>query len=477
MHCGLDRGRRVECALSDAGTESAVSAAALTDLLADAFVRKSRISIGTVPRIASNENPNSVSLSVAEGFAYYALHPQKYVDAVQALECRPSVCVVGLRSIGTTLSAVVQAAFRERGASVERITVRPCGHPYERQTTLTDSQMEWLQQETHSLVVIVDEGPGISGSSFLSVAEAVEQAGVSLDRIVLMGSREPDVEQLHAPRAAARWPRFHFVSVDSKPVLPDAAEIDISGGYWRKGVLRNFDDQPASWTQLESAKYLSKDLRRLFKFHGYGYFGETIAARARKLADSGFGPRFERLVRGFGEFEFVAGRVLQACELTPGVLLRMAEYCAFRKREFPTDEHLQELEKMANWNWECEFGEVLSPAIQLQTKHLVIADARMLPHEWLIAEDGRILKLDGVSHGDDHFFPGPCDIAWDLAGAIIEWNMDARTSASSWRNIASSPETMQEGDCRSICWRTPYCEWPGRRWRRRHQAARLTKRC
>src|SRR6185437_10657914 len=27
-------------------------------------------------------------------------------------------------------------------------------------------------------------------------------------------------------------------------------------------------------------------------------------------------------------------------------------------------------------------------------------------------------------HGDDHFFPGPTDIAWDLAGLIVEWSLD-----------------------------------------------------
>jgi thiamine kinase-like enzyme len=35
-----------------------------------------------------------------------------------------------------------------------------------------------------------------------------------------------------------------------------------------------------------------------------------------------------------------------------------------------------------------------------------------------------LIKVDGSGHGDDHFFPGPADIAWDLAGAIVEWNMD-----------------------------------------------------
>jgi hypothetical protein len=35
-----------------------------------------------------------------------------------------------------------------------------------------------------------------------------------------------------------------------------------------------------------------------------------------------------------------------------------------------------------------------------------------------------MLKTDSGSHGDDHFFPGPTDIAWDIAGAIVEWRMN-----------------------------------------------------
>ncbi|MGZ4845604.1 MAG: hypothetical protein ACXVJ1_12730, partial [Candidatus Angelobacter sp.] len=51
-------------------------------------------------------------------------------------------------------------------------------------------------------------------------------------------------------------------------------------------------------------------------------------------------------------------------------------------------------------------------------------DGRMQPHEWLLSKEGSLLKTDSGSHGDDHFFPGPTDIAWDLAGAIVEWQMN-----------------------------------------------------
>ena len=42
----------------------------------------------------------------------------------------------------------------------------------------------------------------------------------------------------------------------------------------------------------------------------------------------------------------------------------------------------------------------------------------LAPHEWLRLDDGNVRKTDAIAHGDDHLFPGPTDIAWDLAGAI-----------------------------------------------------------
>ena len=63
------------------------------------------------------------------------------------------------------------------------------------------------------------------------------------------------------------------------------------------------------------------------------------------------------------------------------------------------------------------------PVGSLRTATPVIADGRMQPHEWIQGSDGRVLKVDASTHGDDHFFPGPTDIAWDLAGTIVEWEL------------------------------------------------------
>lgn len=67
--------------------------------------------------------------------------------------------------------------------------------------------------------------------------------------------------------------------------------------------------------------------------------------------------------------------------------------------------------------------------LELPVEYPTVCDNRMRPHHWLLT-DGRVLKLDAAIHGDDHFFPGACDIAWDLAGVIVEWNLDSSARES-----------------------------------------------
>jgi hypothetical protein len=82
-----------------------------------------------------------------------------------------------------------------------------------------------------------------------------------------------------------------------------------------------------------------------------------------------------------------------------------------------------ELEQMAQINLERALG--MSYPVKLPVELPVIADARMMPHEWILLSDGRLQKLDASDHGDNHFFPGPTDIAWDVAGAIVEWRLNS----------------------------------------------------
>ncbi|MGH9524777.1 MAG: hypothetical protein ACRD3E_19815, partial [Terriglobales bacterium] len=305
--------------------------------------------------------------------------------------------------------------------------VRPSGHPYDRKTTFTPEQFRWIAAlRSHDAeFLVVDEGPGMSGSSFLSVGDALIEAGVERRRIRFVCSHEPDPDNLAAPDAAQRWRAFRAERISHRiPQLPDQAKEDCSGGEWRRWLYASEGNWPASWTHMERAKFLSSERRQIFKFLGHGRFGNTVAERARLLSETGFGPKLMGIAGGFAEYRVMQGRPAEATDLSCAVVERIADYCALRAVEFREQRGRSNLAEMVRFN----FGQLMNGDVPelLQCDEsgpAVICDGRMVPHEWILS-DGGAVKTDGESHGDDHFFPGPCDIAWDLAGAAVEWNMD-----------------------------------------------------
>jgi hypothetical protein len=437
--CGPDselkallRAGELECGVADAAPDLAQKWELLTDRAADALLSPALHGLDAALTLAEQaEVPHHLEISKPEGFAYYALHPLAYADVLGRLEPPPTtVGVIGIRSIGTTLSAVTAAALRLGGARASRITVRPQGHPYNRRTALTPPQSAWLREllEANAAFLIVDEGPGLSGSSFLSVAEALVEQGAPAENITLICGHEPDFARLCSDDGPERARKFRWVAVDNRPRVPEVVDAGafLGGGAWRRWMFSAEEDWPAAWASMERGKYLSREeegQRRLFKFAGLGHYGDRMLEREREAAAAGFAPACAPAGNGFVCYPWLHGRPMRAGDLSEPVLERLAAYCAFRARAFAVDApDIVALEQMAEHNLE-QFGVDLPVTLQLERP--VITDGRMQPHEWLLASDGRMLKTDCGSHGDDHFFPGPTDIAWDLAGAIVEWRMDA----------------------------------------------------
>jgi hypothetical protein len=426
----LLRAGELECAVADDAIAPPRVYEDLTDHLAETLVAgRVDIDLRTLQQKLARA-PVSEELSVAtpEGFAYYALHPLAYAEVLEQMTFpRGLVAVVGIRSIGTTLSAVAAAAARARGLNARRITVRPGGHPYNRHTEFNAAQLQFIHKSVDSgaIFLIVDEGPGLSGSSFLSVAESLASAGVPAQRILLVCGREPHFDSFRTEDGPRRARRFRWIAVLSRPRHP-AADLFVGGGAWRDHVLPERAQWPASWTTFERLKYLSpadEGPQRLFKFLGLGHYGEEVVAREQRVADAGFGLAVQAESEGFASYPWMAARPMRAADLSGPVLERLAAYCVFRSQALPGDAGLPDaLQEMARHN----LGELkVAAAVDLQLERPVLADGRMQPHEWLLDARGQMLKTDSGSHGDDHFFPGLTDIAWDLAGAIVDWRMNA----------------------------------------------------
>ncbi len=180
----------LECALLDSAGPNAPDshscdiASEITEALAHAFLSGLKYSYSSIVQCAQQlQVTGHYQIAVQEGFAYYALHPRKMAMLLDTLELRSPVAVLGIRSIGVTLSAVACAALRLRGIQCQRRNVRPTGHPYDRKLELTPELSDWVASVPEAGFLVVDEGPGISGSSFLAVAEALVQCGVRQERI------------------------------------------------------------------------------------------------------------------------------------------------------------------------------------------------------------------------------------------------------------------------------------------------------
>jgi hypothetical protein len=72
----------------------------------------------------------------------------------------------------------------------------------------------------------------------------------------------------------------------------------------------------------------------------------------------------------------------------------------------------------------------------------VAIDGRMLLHEWIRSGTG-VVKVDAIDHHRDHFMPGTADVAWDVAGFIVEARLDDQ-----WRDWFVQRYASASGDDR-----------------------------
>jgi len=176
-------------------------------------------------------------------------------DAVVAIaELGPEgEAVVGIRTIGTTLSAVVgRCALPSRGGTPiagrcvpggEAVTIAPCIW----KTRQRDHVRVACPTRGGAAFMVVDEGPGMSGSSFLSVGESLVAGGrARVARLFSWGSRAVDPKtagfsRVTVPPAGAAF-RSYVFSVR-------APRARGSSGDWRRGVAFGFSgvDRQSAW--------------------------------------------------------------------------------------------------------------------------------------------------------------------------------------------------------------------------------------
>jgi hypothetical protein len=442
----VETGRLVQALLDEEMSRRGVdectplSASAAQVMLALAARDRGR-ALEALAHLARLAPAGDVLLRVPEGYAFYAVYPELYVRA--ARELTAPVQAIGIRSIGTSLAAVVAAA---RGSGPP-LFVRPTGHPFRRELRIGPGLAARLVPPGE--FAIVDEGPGLSGSSFLCVARELLARGVPAENIHLF----PSHDKGPGPEAGAGdlmlWKRLPKHVGGFETLVDNLARWcedltgasiapldDVGGGAWRSRIRV---DAPAMLRQ-ERRKYLLHSQRGTFllKFAGLGSAGDEVFRRARVLANGGFAPETLGLRNGFLVMRWLEARVPER----RGSALEdeVARYVAFRSRALPaapqTGATPPKLLEMAIRNTSLALGDAAGRALERWRPRLdqlgadtvrVETDNRMHRWEWLELPDGHLLKTDGAEHCRAHDLVGCQDAAWDLVGAAVELDLDLST--------------------------------------------------
>jgi hypothetical protein len=201
---------------------------------------------------------------------------------------------------------------------------------------------------------------------------------------------------------------------------------DLSGGAWRDGR----PDRPPVNAAQERRKLRLATASGVWlaKFAGLGQIGAAKLARARALHAAGFTPEPLALGGGFLLERWEAGAPLRLeARERPALIAHLGRYLGFRAASFPAGDEdgasLDDLRRMALTNIAELTGRVPDLQIPASAGRRVHVDGRLQPWEWLRRPDGALLKTDALDHSCGHDLVGCQDIAWDVAGAVVEFGL------------------------------------------------------
>jgi len=405
---------------------------------------------------------------VPEGFAWYALYPDSYAQTAErwSLQFEPpeiDVCVIGLRSIGTTLAAVVTQALRRRGFRIAScLTLRPSG-------TWPSRYVDLQGLLPASQNIIVDEGPGVSGASMVAVAQALRDAGARRESIHFFAGHAYGPGPAAGADAKTWWQenRVWTTSLDDTFVdgkfLPHAlasAVEDYTGepavgpaeplgtqGWQTLAGLRTLPraiapiiETPKKLVHLRSGrnvvlKFAGMDLSSQEHWRS----GPNTALVTDRAAISPLGRH-----QGWLAYPWISGEHLSAADADTSFV---TEYlgpwiAAVSTRKLSHGEIHDGIRRIADalsaWAMMQEGGPPVS-AIERVTEQVLdqvgaapqpcYGDGRLAAHEWIRQSNGVIRKVDLGGHDRDHTWVGPQPVIWDLVGAEVEWDLDPTRAA------------------------------------------------
>ncbi|RWL50292.1 MAG: hypothetical protein EOR60_02745 [Mesorhizobium sp.] len=417
------------------------------------FARSGALDASLLAKLAASDCGSAITTGPAEGYALYALYPETYLLAALRSGLDANTCVIGIRSIGLGLAAMVAAALH----APPPISVRPIGHPFSRHISAAPELLGSWRDRPQAKFAVVDEGPGLSGSSFHAVIAWLRRHGIDQERIHLFPSHRggPGAQAAAETVAALSQCQSHVAEFEDAfdgAVAPrlrdwirhllgktDVELHEISGGAWRECLSVPTGAWPPAFPAFERRKFMASSGGEhwLVKFAGLGETGRRKLRTAKALHEAGFGAQPAGLCHGFLVERWIdAGRLDRAGPARDLLIEWLGHYLGWRAARLQTDEagaSLDQLAHMAVQNCEEALGEKFAHALQnwfacqpspRPTRRVEI-DGRLHPWEFLVLPGGSLVKTDALDHCRSHDLVGCQGIEWDIAGARVEHDLSA----------------------------------------------------
>lgn len=400
-------------------------------------------------------------LKIPEGFAYNALYPEQYCAATWAFigarkaKLQGAVLIVGVRSIGTTLSAIVASALDCAGIDNHRITVRPSGPTNARELVLEKNVLNGV-----SHAIVVDEGPWQSGSSMASVGFALERLGLPRSALAFMPSHKNGPGPKATPEVRTMWNEVATFAVPvTAPIfggrtlrehlnhelantLGVRAEL-LPDEDWRRLAYESTGDWPPSRGRFATSRYrvattsgsLALEFGGIATIDGQSMASQALAASEQRTF-GGFAPAPIGMVAGFIARPWLDGVALRKADVDETLLHSLSHYVAAMAGT-PLDAVTLAAAQLRRADWAARhLADALGDSAGKRAAAYVEAgsvlpvawtrasfDYDLAPRCWMRTHEGALARIGSAATAHGHTVVGVQPVLWDVASLLVEWEL------------------------------------------------------
>lgn len=387
-------------------------------------------------KLSHGELPGKLAGKLPEGYAFYGHYPEAFFLSAEKFykDYSPeTVYCIGIRSIGISFAAAAAAYLDDKGCSIHLTSVRTRGDYENRYISIDPSYLVKLNSNKNAYYLIADEGSGLSGSSFDITAEFLSSRGISDNKIIFLSTSGADSKDLKHKSYHTSFDELWINSGKLKELIETDNLTDLSCGKW-KDVISVSNDGIVIDPDEEKKKFLTEkeDGKYLVKFIGLGSHGKDIYTRLKKLSESGFVPDVIKYTGGFLISKFILGEPLNQASHSKEFLKFAADYFSFIEENFKSEPSknpdelfemiLENIKETMGEEWCATINEHHDSFINHIRKEASYIDRNIHPYEWIKSSE-RFYKTDAAEHSHDQRFPGCQNIAWDIAGFLIDFQL------------------------------------------------------